>query len=165
MQLTRKPQDAADLVQETYLRAFRSSERYEEKGGGIRPWLFTILYNIFRTNLKRESKGPMAVEEFFEADEGAERPDEPPPAWDLRSFDWDHVDGRLKAGVEELKPEFRTVLMLWGVEGLKYREIADILDLPIGTVMSRLHRARKILADSLSDLADELGVRAGEQDS
>lgn len=163
MQLSRNPDEASDLVQETYLRALRASDSFEDQGGGMRPWLFTILYNVFRTRLKRARKAPAAVEEFFDADETAQAPDEPPPAWDLAAFDWDHVDERLKRAIEGLKPDYRTILLLWGVEGMKYREIAEILGTPIGTVMSRLHRARRILADSLEDLPEELGHRASNQ--
>ena len=74
---------------------------------------------------------------------------------------WEHVDERLKEAIERLRPEYRTVLLLWGVEGLKYREIAEIEDIPIGTVMSRLHRARSILSNQLADLAEETGRPGG----
>ena len=70
------------------------------------------------------------------------------------------VDRSAKA-IEELRPEYRTVLLLWGVEGLKYREIAEIQEVPIGTVMSRLHRARSVLARQLADLTEETGHRSG----
>ena len=86
-------------------------------------------------------------------------PEDPIPAWDLDSLDWDHVDERLKAAVDDLRPEYRSILLLWSVEGLKYREIAEIQDIPIGTVMSRLHRARAILAHELADLAEEIGLQ------
>jgi RNA polymerase sigma-70 factor (ECF subfamily) len=165
MSLAGNPHDASDLVQETYLRAMRSAKTFEDRGSGIRPWLFTILHNAFYTRIKREGRAPTAVEEFYQASD-APLPDDPPPAWDLASLDWEHVDERLKAAIEDLSPEHRSVLLLWGVEGMKYREIADALDVPIGTVMSRLHRARKILADGLTEMAGELGVRAnaGETD-
>ena len=88
-------------------------------------------------------------------------PDEAAPAWNLASLDWEQVDERLKAAIERLRPEYRTVLLLWGVEGLKYRQIAEIQDIPIGTVMSRLHRARSILTSQLADLAEEKGLRGG----
>jgi len=65
------------------------------------------------------------------------------------------LDERLKLAIEQLKPEYRSVLLLWGVEGMKYREIAMIHDVPIGTIMSRLHRARSLLAEQLADLAEE----------
>ena len=157
LQLAKNPDEAQDLVQETYVKAIRSAAGFEERGGGIRSWLFTILHNTFYTRIKRAAKGPKSVEEFFEADERETLPDEAPPAWDLKSLDWEHVDERLKRAIEELSPEHRETLLLWGVEGLKYREIADITGVPIGTVMSRLHRARKQLADSLEELTAELG--------
>lgn len=152
LHLTRDPERAEDLVQDVYVRAIRSVERngFEAKGGGIRPWLFAIVHNTFYTTIKREKRGPVAVADFS-FDEGRETaPDQPPPAWDAKTFDWEHVDDRLRKAVDSLKDEYREVLMLWGVEGLKYREIAEILDVPIGTVMSRLHRARKLAADALA---------------
>ena len=155
MQLARHPDEASDLVQETYLRALRVAERYEEKGGGIRPWLFTILHNVFYTRVKRARRGPVAMEDLPNAVSEEPTPGEAPTAWDMGSFDWEHVDDRLKAAVEELRPEYRTALLLWGVEGMKYREIAEIQGVPIGTVMSRLHRARNILAEQLSEMAEE----------
>lgn len=166
LHLTRNPEQAEDLVQDVYVRALRPSavENFENRssdGSSMRSWLFTITHNVFYSKVKREKRAPQATAEFFaEADE-APLPDEPPPAWDGTSFAWEHVDGRLKQAIEDLKPEFREVLVLWGVEGLKYREIAMILDVPIGTVMSRLHRARKLLADALladDTLADDLGI-------
>lgn len=157
--LTRRPDEASDLVQETYLRALRSAARFEDRGGGVRPWLFTILHNAHNTRRRRESRAPLAVQEFFSADDAALAPGDPPPAWDLRSLDWEHVDQRLKAAIDQLSPESRVILLLWGVEGFKYREIAEILELPIGTVMSRLHRARRVLAEALADVMGDLGVR------
>jgi RNA polymerase sigma-70 factor (ECF subfamily) len=158
MQLTRRPDEAADLVQETYLRAIRSCASFEERGAGMRAWLFTIAHNVFMSRRKRESRAPTAVGEFFEADDRLGAPGDPPPAWDLASLDWEHVDERLKRAIGELSVEHREVLLLWGVEGMKYREIADVLGMPIGTVMSRLHRARKLLAESLEPLRKDLGI-------
>jgi RNA polymerase sigma-70 factor (ECF subfamily) len=163
MQLARHPDDASDLVQETYLRALKVAERYEERGGGIRPWLFKILHNVFYTKVGKAKREPMAVEELPTAASSEPAPDAPPPAWDLESLQWEHVDERLKASVAQLRPEYRSVLLLWGVEGLKYREIAEIQDLPIGTVMSRLHRARTILAEQLSEYAEENGIDTGSE--
>jgi RNA polymerase sigma-70 factor, ECF subfamily len=168
LQLARNQQDAWDLVQETYLRAIRSAGTFEDRGVGIRPWLFTILHNTFYTRVKREARAPRAVDQFYDASSAENQPDDPPPAWDLASFDWEQVDQRLKAAIEELSEEHRSVLLLWGVEGMKYREIADMLDVPIGTVMSRLHRARKTLAETLEPMADDLGFRrlsAGNENS
>ncbi len=157
MQLTRHPDEASDLVQETYLKALKASERFTETGGGMRSWLFKILHNSFYTKLSKQKRGPIHVESFHSEQSDTLLPDEPIPAWDLASLDWDHVDSRLKSAIESLNPEYREVLLLWGVEGLKYREIAGIVDVPIGTVMSRLHRARSILAKRLTSMAEEIG--------
>ena len=163
LHLTRNPEQAEDVVQDVYARALRPravasfEDRSSEGGGGMRSWLFTITHNVFYSAVKKDKRRPQTVGEFFSEADDAPLPDEPGPAWNQASFDWEHVDGRLKAAIEDLKDEFREVLLLWGVEGLKYREIAEVLDVPIGTVMSRLHRARKILAEGL--LADAEIVR------
>ena len=161
LQLSRHPDEASDLVQETYLKALRASDRYVEQGGGIRPWLFKILHNIFYTRVTKAKRQTTLADDEPGADTSQAGPDEPGPAWNLADLDWEHVDGRLKAAIDRLKPEYRSVLLLWGVEGLKYREIADIQDIPIGTVMSRLHRARSILAEELAGLAEERRIHGG----
>lgn len=158
MQLARHPDEASDLVQETYLKALKAADGFEEKGAGIRAWLFKILHNVFYSRTRREKRGPMSVDAFHEGDNSTIPPDEPEPAWDLSSLDWEHVDERLKKAIDELRPEYRSILLLWGVEGMKYREIADVQDIPIGTVMSRLHRARGLLMEQLSELAEETGL-------
>jgi len=164
MQLARHPDEAADLVQETYLKALRAADRFEEQGGGMRPWLFKILHNVFYTRVARSRRGPIGVEDLSSNPSDERAPSDPPIAWDLPSLDWDHVDDRLKAAIEQLRPEYRSVLLLWGVEGLKYREIAEVQDVPIGTIMSRLHRARSILAEQLAEMAEEFGWADGSQE-
>ena len=161
LQLAKHPDSASDLVQDTYLKALRNADNFEERGKGMRAWLFTILHNTFYTKVKRDKRGPTSVDEFYDASSSETLPDEAPPVWDLRTLDWDHVDGRLKSAIEGLSDEHRLVLLLWGVEGMKYREIGDILGVPIGTVMSRLHRARKILTDELEEFAAEVGFLSG----
>ncbi|MCB9845974.1 MAG: sigma-70 family RNA polymerase sigma factor [Phycisphaeraceae bacterium] len=166
LHLSRNPHAAEDLVQDVYARALRPSavEGFEDRtgdgSGGMRAWLFTICHNLFYSKIKRERRGPQAMGEIpVEAD--GPLPDEPPPAWNRATFDWEHVDDRLRKAVDELRSEYREVLLMWGVEGLKYREIAAILEVPIGTVMSRLHRARKLLADALTGdegLRGDLGL-------
>ncbi|MGV6813480.1 MAG: sigma-70 family RNA polymerase sigma factor, partial [Phycisphaerales bacterium] len=101
-------------------------------------------------------------DEFFNESSSERMPDEAPPVWDRTDLNWEHVDDRLKSAIDDLKDEYREILMLWGVDGLKYREIAEIIGVPIGTVMSRLHRARKLLADQLmsdEQVVDDLGLR------
>ena len=155
LQLSRHPDEAADLVQETYLKALNASAGFQEQGGGIRPWLFKILHNVFYTRVGRAKREAQAEDELQFAQSGDPAPDGPAPAWDLASLDWEQVDDRLKAAVDRLKPDYRSILLMWGVENMKYREIAEVLDIPIGTVMSRLHRARSILAQDLMELAEE----------
>jgi len=167
LHLTRNPEDAQDVVQDVYARALRprAVASFEVRQGdgadGMRSWLFTITHNVFYSRVKRDKRRPQPVAEFFSQADDAPPPDEPPPAWDAATFDWEHVDGRLKHAIEDLRPEFREVLLMWGVEGLKYREIAQIIEVPIGTVMSRLHRARKTLADALmsdGEIVRDLGL-------
>ena len=160
--LTRHPDDASDLVQETYLKALRAAPTFEEQGGGIRPWLFKILHNAFYTRIAKEKRRPILTDEIHGSQEVERQPGDAPPAWNLAALDWEHVDSRLKKAIEGLSPEYREVLLLWGVEEMKYREIALIVGVPIGTVMSRLHRARAILARQLASLASEAGVRGGD---
>ena len=161
LQLARHPDEAADLVQEAYLKAFRAADRFAETGGGMRPWLFKILHNVFYSRIERQKREGGLPDGESTVEASGPRPDEPEPAWNLADLDWEHVDERLKQSIERLKPEYRSILLLWGVEGLKYREIAEIQDIPLGTVMSRLHRARSILAHELADLAEENRLSAG----
>lgn len=161
LQLSRHPDEAAELTQETYLRAIRAMDRFETRGGGMRAWLFKILHNVFFTRADKQKRQPSASEEDL-----ATLAEDPPsdaawPAWQLADLDWEHVDERLRAAIDRLKPEYRSVLLLWAVEGLKYREIADVTGVPPGTVMSRLHRARSLLMQDLHEMAEELRLRSG----
>ncbi len=161
LQLARHPEEAADLVQETYLKALRAADRFSETGGGMRPWLFKILHNLFYTRVgKAKRETGLSEGEATLASDGPAH-DEPEPAWNIADLDWNHVDQRLKQSIERLSPEYRSALLLWGVEGMKYREIAEVQQVPIGTVMSRLHRARSILAHDLADLAEEKRLSRG----
>ncbi len=153
MQMVRHPDEASDLVQETYLKALKVADRFEERGGGVRPWLFKILRNVFYSRISKAKREWVVAEELEGLTTKSPGPGEPAPAWNLATFDWEQVDERLKAAIEQLRPEYRTVLLLWAVEGMKYREIAEIEGIPIGTVMSRLHRARRILAKELIGFA------------
>ena len=175
LQLTRDPDEAQELVQDVYARAFRPQtiERFVDMSpeddassgtGGMRSWLFAITHNLFYSKIKKDKRRPTAVEEFFNESDETTPPGEAPPVRDRGSLDLEHVDEKLKRAIDSLKDEHREVLMMWAVDGLKYREIAQIMEVPIGTVMSRLHRARKILADTLmgdEKAVEDLGLRAG----
>ncbi|MEM7510945.1 MAG: sigma factor, partial [Bacteroidota bacterium] len=101
---------AQDLVQDVYLRALRSAAKngFEAKGGGMRPWLFAIAHNTFYSTIKREKRAPTAVGEFHSDASNETLPNEPPPAWDGASFDWEHVDDRLRDPTSTKKTEEST---------------------------------------------------------
>lgn len=127
--LTRRADEAEDLVQETYLRALKPSaiDRFDDPGednAGMRAWLMTICHNCFYTSIRKRARAHATTDTFLEASSTEPEPGEACPAWSLAGLDWEQVDGSLKRAIDELKPEFRAVLLLWGVEGLKYREIA-----------------------------------------
>jgi RNA polymerase sigma-70 factor (ECF subfamily) len=174
--LTRDPERAGDLVQETYLRAFRSRDGFDLKEHGMRPWLLRILRNLHLSRVDREKRQPVPVDgdvldSLNAAGNAAVGPDDdsdvPSPlvGADLAAggmaalrLNPDDLDERLKKALEDLQEEYQMVLLLWAVEDLSYKEIADVLDVPIGTVMSRLHRARQKLSAQLRSYALEEGV-------
>ena len=156
--LARNADDANDLVQETYLKAFKAQASFELRERGIKPWLFKILHNNFYTKIAKKKRSPVLMEDLsYEADKNPTTQNE--PVWDLASLDWENVDDRLKRAIEDLPDHYQEVLLLWAVEGLKYREVADVLGIALGTVMSRLYRARTILAENLVELAKEHGIK------
>lgn len=143
--LTRSDHEAEDLVQDTILRAYKAFRTFEMREFGIRPWLLRILNNVFLTWLAREKKSPrLGVSETMEA--ALVSPTVIPVDLDL-----DHVDEEVKNAIDELAPEFRMVVVLWATGEFSYQEIAGILSVPIGTVMSRLHRGRNQLAGALEE--------------
>jgi RNA polymerase sigma-70 factor (ECF subfamily) len=148
--MVRSDHAAEDLVQETYLRAFRSADSFKLEAFGIRPWLIRIMHNLNVSRGMREKKQPKAVED--EQLDVAAVSTEPLPGNALEG-----MDDQLKQAFEGLGDEYRTVLHLWAIEELSYKEIADALDVPIGTVMSRLHRARGKLSEQLKDYARREG--------
>lgn len=148
--LVRNEHEAEDLAQETFFKAYRAFDTYEVRHFGIRPWLLKILNNTFLNRVAREKKAPKATDhQTLEETHAADQPLAPP------ELDFDHLDEEVKSAIERLSPEFRAVLLLWATMEFSYQEIADMLELPIGTVMSRLHRARQQLTRSLEDFARE----------
>ncbi len=155
--LARHAQEADDLVQETYLRAFKSAAAYRDNERGVRPWLFKILHNVLNTRLAKEHRQRELIDDLQQ--QPAVEPTAEASVAELSKLDWDHVDARLKSAIADLPIPHRAVFLLCAVEDLGYREIADILDIPVGTVMSRLYRSRVMLAARLVDLAAEHGIR------
>jgi len=162
LRMTRNPSDAEDLVQETYLRAYRGFPGFKA-GTNLKAWLYKILTNTFINTYRAKQRRPQQetlddVEDFYlyrriggleavAAEQG-------PEAEVLDSI----PDASIKEALEDLPEQFRMAVMLADVEGFSYKEIAEIMDVPIGTVMSRLHRGRKQLQARLWDLATERGL-------
>jgi len=152
--LTRNSAESDDLVQETYLRALRAWESFDLREHGIRPWLLRILNNLHLTRATREAKQPKAMEDSDLAavaefsDGGSEH--------------WEATED-LDRALDQLPDDLRTALTLWAVEGLTYQEIADVVGVPIGTVMSRLFRGRQRLRDLLQGVGslEEKGIANG----
>ena len=154
--LTRDPEAANDLVQETYLRAFRAKNSFELKEFGIRPWLLRIMQNLHFSRSGREKRQPVSMEdaslEAADSDAPPETPGVPLP------INIDDLDDRMLQALEVLPVDYQIVLLMWAVDDLTYKQIAHTLDIPIGTVMSRLHRARQKLGEQLRDYARREGV-------
>ncbi|MCA6074236.1 sigma-70 family RNA polymerase sigma factor [Fulvivirga sedimenti] len=155
--LTFDEDDAKDLVQDTYLKAFRFIHSFEQ-GTNAKAWLFRILKNSFINDFRKKSKEPakvdyQEVETYYNSDD-VDRA----ITTDLRvDTVQDMLGDEISNALNALDVDFRTVIILCDLEGFKYDEMAKILDIPIGTVRSRLHRARNLLKDKLSDYAKKMG--------
>jgi RNA polymerase sigma-70 factor (ECF subfamily) len=155
LRLTHNPNRAEDLVQEACYRALRSWHTFDLNTGGIRPWLVRILRNTYLTTGQREARQPTATDDQALDVSAAAPPVPPPSAGELLH---ENMDQELVRAIDELQEEYRTVLVLWALEEFSYQEIADALEIPIGTVMSRLHRARSKLISRLKQYALREGI-------
>ncbi|MPZ52013.1 MAG: sigma-70 family RNA polymerase sigma factor [Acidimicrobiia bacterium] len=162
LRMTRNPADAEDLVQETFLKAYRGYHGFEA-GTNLRAWLYRILTNSYINRYRKAARRPDEVEmddvgDFYlyrklgAADTAAAS----------RSAEDQLLDGLVESdireAVEDLPEHYRLPVLLADLEGFSYKEIAEILDVPMGTVMSRLHRGRKALQDSLYEFARARGL-------
>ena len=168
LRMTRNPSDAEDLVQETYLKAYRGFGSFEQ-GTNLKAWLYRILTNTFINRYRAAKRRPDEtdlddVEDFYlyrrlggleEARAGRSAEDE---LMDMFS------EAEVKAAVDALPEQFRMAVLLADVEGFSYKEIASILDIPIGTVMSRLHRGRKNLQKALYEFATSQRLITGDDE-
>ena len=166
LRMTRNPADAEDLVQETYLKAYRGFGGFEE-GTNLKAWLYRILTNTYINSYRAKQRRPEEsdldeVEDLYlyrrlggleAARTGRSAEDE---LMDL------FTEAEVKDAVEELPENFRMAVLLADVEGFSYKEIAEMLDIPIGTVMSRLHRGRKAMQRALYDYAEARGLTAAQ---
>ncbi len=159
-------EDAEDLVQDTYMRAYRFFHQYTP-GSNCKAWLFTILRNLYNTRYKKYKKKPDKVhyEDTDEVYNFMVEGEWTSEIGDPESEFFDNIlPKRIVEAIEELPEEFKSTLILADLENFSYKEIAEILDCPLGTVMSRLHRARNILKKKLVDYAEEKGViKTGEE--
>jgi RNA polymerase sigma-70 factor (ECF subfamily) len=162
LRMTRNPADAEDLVQETFLKAYRAFDRYED-GTNLRAWLYKILTNTFINSYRAAKRRPEKadvedVEDLYlyhrigdlqASGVGRSAEDEV----------FDHfTDDEVKDAIESLPEAFRIAVLLADVEGFSYKEIAEITGVPIGTVMSRIHRGRKALQKALHEFAVARGL-------
>lgn len=145
LRLTRRPADADDLVQDTYLKAFRSASQFQ-RGTNLKAWLFTILHNTFRNMRRHDGRNPVDVDSEYVEQAPSRAPNEFSPEELLTRATLD-VD--LQDALDGLPGAFRQAVWLRDVEELTYAEIAGVLGVPIGTVMSRISRGRRALHERL----------------
>jgi len=166
LRMTRNPQDAEDLVQETYLKAFNAFDSYKQ-GTNLKAWLYRIMTNTYINSYRKAKRRPVESS-----------------ADDLTDFQLYTTSGHDSTGLEsaevaalkampnqtvseamnDLPEDYRMVVYYADVVGLAYKEIAEVMDTPLGTVMSRLHRGRKLLRKALKDVAREQGIGLGHPD-
>jgi len=168
LRMTRNPSDAEDLVQETYLKAYRAFGGFQE-GTNLQAWLYRILTNTFINTYRAKKRRPEItdvedVEDLYLYRHlGADR-----PAGLGRSAEEEALervtDTEVKEAIESLPESFRIAVLLADVEGFSYKEIAEITDVPIGTVMSRIHRGRKALQKALFEFGSARGLVAAADD-
>jgi RNA polymerase sigma-70 factor (ECF subfamily) len=162
LRMTRNPADAEDLVQETYLKAYRGFGGFTE-GTNLKAWLYRILTNTYINSYRAKQRRPDETE-LDEVEDlylyrrlgGLEAAQASRSAED-ELMDW-FTEDEIKQAVEDLPEQFRLAVLLADVEGFSYKEIAEILDVPIGTVMSRLHRGRSRLQKALYEFARSRGL-------
>ncbi|MBN7813900.1 sigma-70 family RNA polymerase sigma factor [Algoriphagus pacificus] len=162
--LTFDEDDAKDLVQDTYLKAYRFINSFEQ-GTNAKAWLFRILKNSFINEYRKKSKQPakvdyQEVETYYNSDDVQYQ-----STTDLRADSVkDMLGDEISNALNSLAVDFRTVIILCDLEGFTYEEMAKILDIPIGTVRSRLHRARNLLKEKLRGYAQNMGYNTEEEE-
>ncbi len=157
--LTLDRDDAKDLVQDTYFKAYRFIESFQ-RGTNAKAWLFRILKNSFINDYRKKIKEPnkvdyQEVESYYNSDDVDRQITSDLRVDALKDMIGDEISNALNT----LDVDFRTVIILCDLEGFKYEEMAKILDIPIGTVRSRLHRARQLLKEKLSEYAKSMGYK------
>ncbi len=165
MRYTKKPEDAQDLVQDTYAKAYTSFHQFEP-GTNLKAWLYRVLtttfINTYRKDQRRPQNSDSELEDWQIAEASSHTSDQGKSSEDVVLENL--PDSDIKNALAEIPEEFRMAVYLADVEGFSYKEIAEIVGVPAGTVMSRLHRGRKQLREKLTDYARERGyVKGGAQ--
>jgi RNA polymerase sigma-70 factor (ECF subfamily) len=168
MRMTRNQADAEDLVQETYLRGYRSFHTFQQ-GTNLRAWLFRILTNAYINRYRAKQRRPLEtdladVEDLYLYRRLGSMETAAASMSSEEQFLDIFTDDEVKTALEELPENFRLPVLLADVEGFAYKEIAEMLDIPIGTVMSRLHRGRKAMQRALYDYAEARGLTSSSVD-
>ena len=162
LRYTKNPADAQDLVQDTYAKAYVSFHQFEP-GTNLKAWLYRILTTTFINTYRKDQRRPQLSDKELEdwqiADASSHTSDQGKSAEDVALENL--PDSDIKRALAEIPEEFRIAVYLADVEGFSYKEIAEIVGVPTGTVMSRLHRGRKQLREKLTDYARELGYTKG----
>ncbi len=167
LRMTRNPADAEDLVQETMMRAYRAFDRFEA-GTNLKAWLFRILTNAYINTYRKKQREPQKVssDELEDFDLYRELKNHDPQfTKSPESIVMDSVmDSDIMAALDDLPEQFKLAVVLSDVEDFTYAEMAEIMEVPLGTVMSRLHRGRKALQKRLWELARDRGIGPGGHD-
>ena len=162
MRYTRNPEDAQDLVQDTYAKAYTSFHQFEP-GTNLKAWLYRVLTTTFINNYRKDQRRPQTsdseLEDWQLAEASSHTSDQGKSTEDVVLENL--PDSDIKNALAQIPEEFRMVVYLADVEGFSYKEIAEIVGVPTGTVMSRLHRGRKQLREKLTDYARERGYVKG----
>jgi RNA polymerase sigma-70 factor (ECF subfamily) len=162
LRMTRNPADASDLVQETFAKAFAAFAQFQQ-GTNLKAWLYRILTNTFINNYRKKQRDPYqgTIDELEDWQlGGAESVTQGRANRSAEAEAIDHLpDSAVKDALQAIPEDFRMAVYFADVEGFSYQEIADIMKTPVGTVMSRLHRGRRMLRDLLAEYAIERGIK------
>ncbi|WP_291314645.1 sigma-70 family RNA polymerase sigma factor [Corynebacterium sp. UBA2622] len=163
LRMTRNPQDAEDLVQETYLKAFNAFDSFKP-GTNLKAWLYRIMTNTYINTYRKKQRRPLETS----AEDITDHQLYTSSSHDSTGLESAEVEAlknlpnsRISEALNSLNEDYRMVVYYADVEGLAYKEIAEVMDIPLGTVMSRLHRGRKQLREMLKDVANEQGIGLG----